>query len=388
MTLELVGPEDRAPVTVDTDSWTLVVAEVGKLAAMIAPTDFVPESFRGSAPTTAAAILYGREVGLGPMTSLTQIYVTNGKPAMFAEGMRALVLAAGHTIEVVESTGATCTMRGRRRGADDYSAPVTWSLDMARAAGLLPARAGSAWLSYPRSMLVARCTAELCRRDFPDVIHGLVAREEVDDVTTEDGVDRTRPAGPTRVARRPRAKAVAAAPSVPETPPGPDIPPPEPTPAERPTDPPVDPPIVDPEPGPPETSSDSGSAEVEVEVVDEPPPPEPPRTLGQRTTLILRFRELGVSERSDRLDYMSALVGRQIETSNTLTRREASHLIDTLALCATAEDLDALVATAIEHAVGPLVDDGPNYPDPEDDSELQTEPLIVDVPLPDPADNE
>ena len=182
MTLMSLEESTGELVTVpDTDSWTYVVAEVAKLAQHIAGTEFVPKGLRGNAPAVCAAILYGREVGLPPMTSLRDIYVTNGRPAMYAEAMRGLVLAAGHDIEVTESTGAVCTMRSRRKGRTEWTAPVSWNLDMARAAGLLPAKPDSAWNHYPRQMLVARCTAELCRRDFPDVIHGMTTVEEVDD---------------------------------------------------------------------------------------------------------------------------------------------------------------------------------------------------------------
>lgn len=176
---ELVEHVERPmPVAADTDSWVTVVAEVAKLAAHICDTDFVPASFRGNPAAATAAILYGREVGLPPMTSLTQIYVQKGRPAMYAEAMRALILAAGHEYEVRAATGREATVAGRRRGTTRWQ-EVVWNLDMARAAGLV--KRDSAWESYPRAMLVAKATAELARQMFPDVIHGLVALEDIDD---------------------------------------------------------------------------------------------------------------------------------------------------------------------------------------------------------------
>lgn len=220
MTLAPLHAAPLPAVQADTDSWTLVVAEVAKLAAHIAGTEFVPRGLRDNPPAVCAAMLYGREVGLAPMTSLSQVYVAEGRPGMHAEGMRALVLAAGHDIETLENTGAVCTLRGRRAGRE-WAEPVSWNLAMARAAGLLPAKAGSGWVKYPRAMLLARATAELCRRDFPDVIHGLVAIEELSDGLVPDEV-----ASPTTVARKPRAAIEKAPPTVP--------PPPSPTPQSRP----------------------------------------------------------------------------------------------------------------------------------------------------------
>ena len=213
--LEPMTSTALAPITPpDTDSWVEVVGQVAKLAAHIADTDFVPKGLRGSSAAVTAAILYGREIGLPPMTALTQVHVVEGRPGLYAEAMRALVLSAGHEFEVVEATGAIATVRGRRRGAGRWQ-PVTWTLDMARAAGLLPANPKSGWSKYPRAMLVARATAELARQLFPDVIHGFRALEESDDTPTDTDDTPAAIAAPTTTVRRaPRAPRKAATPPV------------------------------------------------------------------------------------------------------------------------------------------------------------------------------
>lgn len=179
--MTLAVPEPQDPRTADTDSWIPVLADVAQLATRIAETDFVPKGLRGSIPAVAAAILYGREVGLPPMTALTQTHVIEGKPAMSAEAMRAMVLAAGHDLITDETTGALCTMRARRRGTEHWT-PLTWTIDMARAAGVANK---NVWKSYPRQMLQARCTTELVRLVFPDVIHGFRSVEELEDMGDE-----------------------------------------------------------------------------------------------------------------------------------------------------------------------------------------------------------
>lgn len=193
----------QPPARTDTDSWVQVVADVARLADHIAETEFVPRALRGNAPAAAAAILYGREVGLPPMTALSQTHVIEGKPALSAEAMRAMILAAGHEIEFVESTGATCTIRGRRRGSERWYV-VSWNLDMARAAGLLPGKERSAWRTYPRAMLKARATAELARDLFPDVIHGFAAVEELADTEPTPAGQGSDDEPRTKVQRRPR----------------------------------------------------------------------------------------------------------------------------------------------------------------------------------------
>ncbi len=163
-----------------TDSWTDVLESVAVLSTKIAQTDFVPDEYRGKPGQIAATILYGRELGLPPMTALATTHPIHGKPSTSAEGMRALVLQAGHAIEFVESTNSRCVMRGRRRDEEEWQT-VTWTLDDVRTAKIRNPNYGT----YPRQMLQARATAELCRLKFADVIHGLRAAEElVDDIET------------------------------------------------------------------------------------------------------------------------------------------------------------------------------------------------------------
>ena len=393
MTTDLVARPDPPPVALlDTDSWVDVVAEVGRLAAMIADTDFVPKSLRGSSPAVAAAILYGREVGLPPMTALTQVYVLDGRPALYAEAMRALILAAGHDLELRDSTGAICTAAGRRRGATRWH-EVTWTIADARAADLLKPR--SNWEKYPRAMLKARATAELARDLFPDVIHGFRAVEEITDDTDDDDEDTTPAPARRTVQRKPKA---LQAPETPPTPPGASspAPPPAASPAAipRPGDEgfstwdPTDtaagplltsrpaaapssttggrekasteaPPVVEPpnvsagselhRPQTPPPPAEADPVDGDVEVVDDPPAEPAARPIDLTAVRLAFEKTLGITDRDPRLAYISTLIGRDIDTSKALTRREVRSLMETLGRCSTVDDLDAVAAATEAH---------------------------------------
>ena len=115
--LEPYVPRAAAPAVLrpDIDSWIAVVGDVAKLASHISDTAFVPDALRGNAAAVAAAILSGREAGVGPMASLQNINVIKGKPGQSALLMRQLALAAGHHIRYVETTDTRCVVEGRRR---------------------------------------------------------------------------------------------------------------------------------------------------------------------------------------------------------------------------------------------------------------------------------
>jgi hypothetical protein len=168
------GAAVAVPVPHDIDSWTQVAAKVIKLAEEIYDTPFVPEGLRGSVPATAAAILAGRELGLGPMTSLANIHVIKGKPALAAGLMRALILAQGHQIETVEISDTRCLVRGRRKNEATWE-EAGFTADQAK-------RARIELGGYPQDKLYARATSRLARRKFAVVIAGMpYSAEELED---------------------------------------------------------------------------------------------------------------------------------------------------------------------------------------------------------------
>ena len=131
------------------------------------------------------AALMGRSLGLDFMTSLRAIHIIEGKPSMSAQLLIGLVLASGHAeyFTMVESTAERATFETKRRGCPTPTR-LTWTLDDAKAAGLLnPTRSGKPgmWQKYQRTALRWRCGAELARCVYPDVTLGVYTSEEMSD---------------------------------------------------------------------------------------------------------------------------------------------------------------------------------------------------------------
>jgi hypothetical protein len=357
VTVAIPEPEQSRALA-HVDDWIPVVAHVASLAERIAGTEFVPRGLRDSAPAVAAAILYGREVGLPPMTALNVTHVIEGKPAISAEGMRAMVFAAGHEIVIEESTGATCIVKGRRRGADEWTR-IGWNLDMARAAGVAGKQV---WQRYPRQMLQARATAELCRLVFPDVTHGFRAVEEIDDQYEEgppDAPASTSTSTVRRTTKKAAAKKAAPAPleARPERPDGPPLPGEdgytetspggaapvlsEPIPGDP------DDVVTDHEPGgDAEQGTPGGEGEGEA---PEPPggPAQPgPRLMSraQSRGIFAALKDLGVDDDDDeRHLIVSTILQRPVESFRDLTVNDAKTLLDTFARVEDKEQLSALL---------------------------------------------
>lgn len=152
-------PLDRAPFTF-------------KTLQAIAKTEFVPRGLRGKPNAILAAILMGRELGLGPMESMRSISIIDGRPSPSAEWMVARIFEAGHVLTVPEQTAETCTVKGTRyrEGQIITEMSYTFTMEMAKRAGLA---SKDNWKHYPEAMLYWRAVAQLARQLFPDVLAGI-----------------------------------------------------------------------------------------------------------------------------------------------------------------------------------------------------------------------
>lgn len=208
-----------------------LLPQAHELAVAIAKTEFVPTSLRGRPEAVMAAVLAGNELGLPPMTSLSKVHVIEGRPSLSADVMRALVLNRGHEVWCEDASSTSVTMAGRRAGSDQITR-IAWTMDDARRAQL---ERKQNWQRYPRAMLTARATGELCRLLFADVLAGIsYTSEEVRDGFTledddagdlagaPDGVEPPAPKSRTRKAGSSSGAGKAAA--APPAPPAPPLP--------------------------------------------------------------------------------------------------------------------------------------------------------------------
>lgn len=343
-----------------------------KLAEKIAATDFVPPALRGKPEAVLACILAGHEAGVSPMQALSKIHIIEGRPAMAAELMRALVLQHGHELNYEQVSTTSVTAAGRRRGSERWTT-VTWTIDDAKRGGL---EGKQNWRKWPRAMLIARATAELCRMIFPDVLAGIshTVEELSDGDISGDLVDFGPPelvtgpaaAPPANRARAPRAvtRQSAAPAEIDEKdppPPGeiPELPGDEIADAEIVEDDPpaapeisgeiVDADVVEPEPVPPaapELPDPPAPAAPAAEEDDWPagewssgdfpsdaPPADARRFTGPQLVAIRLGDRFGIKgntadARAQRLAAIAIILGRQIESSKDLTPAEISTVIE------------------------------------------------------------
>lgn len=307
----------------DFTTWATRLKAAAAIATEIAGTEFVPSALRGKIPAVTAAILAGSEMNLGPMASLMHVHVIEGRPALSAEMARSLVYAQGHQIRWIESTTQRCIVEGLRTGDRDWMR-VEYTIQDAERAGL----AGRPnWRKFPRRMLAARASGELCRLHFADCMAGMpYVQEELEDGGTDDAA---LPAAgdtgeaPKRTAKRnttTRRTAARKTPSSTGSTAGAED-----TGAAAPIG----------SPGPPlpgEAGYDTPPAEEpDAEPGEEAPlDPDGPTTTAMNKKMHALFREAECTEREDRLYLTGLLLDRQLDTSKGLTVRDGKAVIDAL----------------------------------------------------------
>lgn len=311
---EIERYEEAAPVA-QTDTWVAVLADIGDLATKIASTDFVPDAYRNKPAAVAACILYGRELGLPPMTALKSINVIKGKTSLESEAMRALILAAGHRLQIREATATRCIILGCRKGTEDWR-PAQYTIDEAKTSGDY-AKNGN-YKTRPTEMLIARATSRLARMMFPDVIGGFPSPEDV--LSVDETAPETAP-----------ERAVVSVETAPKRAK------PAPKPAQKPP--------VEVESGAVSEPPLPGEEGFEALSDDAPPPPEPPAeadivdgevieeemiTAAQTKKLFATLRDIDVTDKADALPMIGEILAREIESTKDMTKAEASLVIDTL----------------------------------------------------------
>lgn len=112
-------------------------------------------------------VLAGAELGLGPVASMTGIYIVKGRVTLSANLIAGAIKRSGkYNFRVTEHTDKSCTIDFYE--GDAKIGTSSFSMDDARKAQL----GGDNWNKYPRNMLYARAMSNGAKWYCPDVFAG------------------------------------------------------------------------------------------------------------------------------------------------------------------------------------------------------------------------
>ena len=147
-------------------------------AEYLAASEMVPKAYRGKPGDCLIAIQWGGEIGLKPLQAMQSIAPVNGKPNLYGDAGKAMLLAHGCIIEeddteLVKANGrARCVIRRRGRP------PVqrTFSIEDAKTAGLWNKE--GPWRAYPYRQMAWRAFWFAARDAAADILRGMGGYEE------------------------------------------------------------------------------------------------------------------------------------------------------------------------------------------------------------------
>lgn len=161
-----------------------------KLASTLAKSSIVPKHFQGKGQDVFAALVLGAELGFQPMQALQAIVMIQGQCTLKAQTQLALVRARcpRSIIEITESGDEVSCYA--RRDEKDLGYKATWSFKRALDSGFVTAwdkelkkmKTKDNWVKQPLVMSRWRAISEALRTVFPDVLMGIYATEEMQDI--------------------------------------------------------------------------------------------------------------------------------------------------------------------------------------------------------------
>lgn len=143
---------------------------VMRVGAVLAQSGYFKDARAES--QAVAKVLYGMEIGIGPVSAMMSVHIIEGKPAPAANLVAARIKQSGrYNYRVREHSGERCRIEFFERAGAEWESlgMVEWSMEDARRAALL---GRGPWKNYPRAMLFARAITEGARTHCPDVFGG------------------------------------------------------------------------------------------------------------------------------------------------------------------------------------------------------------------------
>lgn len=137
------------------------------LGEVLAKSGFFSDSKQAS--QAVVKVLAGRELGFGPIASMTGIHIVKGKPTVGANLMGAAIKGSGrYNYRVVELTDQRAEIAFFENGKE--AGRSTFTMEDAKKAGIT---SNDTWTKYPKNMLFARALSNGARWFCPDVFSGV-----------------------------------------------------------------------------------------------------------------------------------------------------------------------------------------------------------------------
>jgi hypothetical protein len=251
-------------------------------AQAMSGSSLLPRDYQGKPANLLFALEYADALGIAPIHAITSIHVINGKPSASADLIAASVRRAGHKLRIT-GDDKKATAQIIRADDPDFTYEATWDQAKASKAGLWGT---GNWAKYPAAMLRSRAITEVARMGASDALYGVIyTPEELGAEVDADGavISTTATAAPAPAT----ASRIQAA-----------------------------------------MNRNRPAPVAEPEVLEEAAAETDAATLDDLNTINGLLEELGQTDRTAKLMFLSDWTGRTITSSTDLTKDEAHRFIE------------------------------------------------------------
>lgn len=146
------------------------LADTMKLGKTLADSGFFADA--KNAAKAVVKVLAGRELGFGPIASMTGIHIISGKPSVGANLIAAKIKGSGrYTFRIATLTNERCELAIFESG-QELQPRSLFTIQDAATAGLTTGKNAHSWNHYPRNMLFARAISNAARWHCPELFSG------------------------------------------------------------------------------------------------------------------------------------------------------------------------------------------------------------------------
>jgi len=165
--------------------------EAYQIAEMLSNSEMVPKNYQRKPNDIVIAMAMGAELGFQPLQSLQNIAVINGRPSVWGDAFRALIIGSPDLLSFKEwfddsTQTAHCQITRRLASGAKADFDGSFSLEDAKQAGLFGKQ--GPWTQYTKRMQQWRALGFAGRNAYADRLRGIWIDAEAQDLPPEKDV--------------------------------------------------------------------------------------------------------------------------------------------------------------------------------------------------------
>ncbi|WP_447077635.1 hypothetical protein [Shewanella algae] len=164
--------------------------EAMQIAEMLAQSEMVPKNYQRKPFDIAIAMAMGAELGFQPLQSLQNIAVINGRPSVWGDAFRALIIGSPDLVdfkEWYENDTAYCHIKRKLASGAVAEFNSKFSIQDAKTAGLWGKQ--GPWTQYPTRQQQWRALGFAGRDAYADRLRGIWIDAEAQDMPPEKEIN-------------------------------------------------------------------------------------------------------------------------------------------------------------------------------------------------------